>query len=250
MANTPNSVSIAFWTYVVPMTATRAMKLGLAGFVLLIFAVIGMYASGGFGNDFVIDALYKMRQMIVMGAVPVGAVLLSEIPLRDGITHKTLLYPLLGPVPRITLALVRIVTTALVLAIGAIILVTLVRFFLKQDFGMLPREILSVTLGSFAYMSLFSLVHLFNKRGLIFNLVVLFMFDLPAGRLPFSLRNISPSYHVGVIAGQEESMQLPISFGTVESSVLMSSVVLIGITVLFMSATAYFFKRKNLGDLC
>jgi hypothetical protein len=246
----PNPVSTAFWTYVIPMVATRAMRVGLVLFALFALAVVVLYASGAIVSEFMIDALYGMRHFLVMVAVPVGAVLLAEIPFRDGITHRTLLYPLLGPVPRTTLALVRVAVTGAVLALGTGLLLLLIRILLQDGLDFLPRELLAVALGSFAYVAVFTLIHLFNRRGLITGLVVVFLFDIPLGRVPFTLRNISPSYHVGVIAGQEESMQLPISFGMPETSLPMSVIVLVAIAVVFGVAAALGFKRKNLGELC
>jgi hypothetical protein len=250
MARSPHSISTAFWTFVIPMTATRAMRIGLVLFIGVVAVVLLLFMGGFLASGFVTEALYGMRFFVVMVALPVGAVLLSEIPIRDGITHKTLLYPLLGTVPRTTLALVRTAVTAVVLAAGASFLLLLIRVLLREDFGFLPREILAVTLGAFAYVALFGLMHLINRRGLIAGLVVVFFFDLPLGKLPFSLRNVSPSYHVGVIAEQDVSMQLPIAMGVPGSSVTLSAFILLGIAVAFGAATAWVFKRKGLGDLC
>ena len=121
---------------------------------------------------------------------------------------------------------------------------------LQDGFGFLPRELLSVTLGAFAYVTLFGFVHLYNRRGLITGLVVLFLFDIPLGRLPFSLRNISLSYHTGVIAEQQDSLQLPISLGMPATSVTMSALILLGIAIVFGAVIAAGFKRKDLGELC
>lgn len=250
MQGRPHPVSTAFWSYVIPMTATRAMRIGAVLFALTLIGVVVTSMAGFLSRDFVTNSLEGMRHFIVMLGLPVGAVLLSEIPIRDGMTHRTLLYPLLGPVPRTTLAVVRVCVTASVLAIGAGMLLLLIRLLLKDSLGPYPRELLSVTLGSFAYVAAFGLVHFINRRGLIAGLAILFLFDMPLGRLPFTLRNVSPSYHVGVIAGQEESMQLPVSFGMPESSVLMSSVVLIMIATICLVMVAAGFKRKDLGDLC
>jgi hypothetical protein len=250
MADRPNFVSTAFWTYVLPVTATRAMRIGLVLFFVFAATVVVLFASGAFASDFMIDALYGMRHFLVMVVVPVGAVLLAEIPIRDGITHRTLLYPLLGPVPRITLALVRVAVTGALLSLGSAALLVLIRFLLREDLDWLPRELLSVVLGSFAYVSLFAFIHLIARRGLIAGLVVFFIFDAPLGRLPFTLRNLSPSYHTGVVAGQQESMQLPISVGMPETSLITSSLVLVAIAVVFAAAVAIGFKRKNLGELC
>jgi hypothetical protein len=226
------------------------MRIGLVLFVLAAIGIVMLLATGLISSELMIDALYATRHFLVMVAVPVGAVLLSEIPIRDGITHRTLLYPLLGPASRLTLAVVRMATTAAVLAVGVGLLLVLVRALLRDGFDMLPRELLSVVLGAFAYVGLFGLIHLFNRRGLITGLALFFLFDAPLGRLPFTLRNISPSYHTGVIAGQEENLQLPIRFGMPDSSLLASSIVLVAIALIFGALVAVGFRRKNLGELC
>jgi len=232
------------------MIATRAMRIGIALCALFVLAAVAVFASGAVSSSFMSEALNSMRHFLVMVGVPVGAVLLSEIPIRDGITHRTLLYPLLGPVPRTTIAVVRVAVTGAVLALVTSVLLVLIRALLKEGFEFLPRELLAVTLGAFAYISLFGLIHLFNRRGLITGLAVLLIFDFPLGRLPFTLRNISPSYHMGVIANQAETMQLPISFGSPATSLTTSILVLLGIALLFGAAIAFAFKRKRLGDLC
>lgn len=250
MAGSPHPASIAFWTFLFPMIATRAMRIGLVLFVAFLAGLGLLFVSGFISSEFVTEGLLGMRQFLVMAGIPVAAVLLSEIPIRDGITHRTLLYPLLGPVPRTTLAVVRVLVIGAVLALGGSALMLLIRVLLQDGFAFLPRELLSVTLGSFAYVAMFGFVHLYNRRGLITGLVILFLFDIPLGKVPFTLRNISPSYHMGVIADQQMSMQLPISFGQPATSVTMSALILVGIAVVFGVAVAAGFKRKNLGELC
>jgi len=250
MPDARQTISIAFWTYVIPMTATRAMRVGLLLFGLFLLCVVCLFFGGVFVSDIVNDALLGMRHFLVMAGLPVGAVLLSEMPIRDGITHRTLLYPLLGPVPRTTLAAVRVLVTSATLAIGAGLALLLIRALLKEGLGFLPRELLAVSLGALAYVPLFGLVHLYNRRGLITNLSILFLFDIPLGRVPFSLRNISPSYHIGVIADQQDVLRLPVSLGLPPTSVTMSVIVLLSIAVVFGTALVFGFKRKNLGELC
>ncbi|MFQ5510791.1 MAG: hypothetical protein ACE5EO_02980 [Candidatus Krumholzibacteriia bacterium] len=250
MPNRPHPISTAFWTYLIPMTATRAMRIGLVFFVIFIAAVALLFMGGLISSWFGDHALRGMRHFLVMLMVPVGAVLLSEMPIRDGITHRTLLYPLLGPVPRATLAVVRIVVSSAILALAAGALLLLIRVLLRDGFGFLPRELLAVTLGASAYVPLFAFVHLYNRRGLVAGLAILFVFDMPLGTVPFSLRNLSPSYHVGVIASQQGTMKLPISFGHPDSSVALSALILFGIALVFMAAVAVGFSRKDLGELC
>ncbi len=40
MPNRPHPISTAFWTYVIPMIATRAMRIGLALFLLFIAGLV------------------------------------------------------------------------------------------------------------------------------------------------------------------------------------------------------------------
>jgi hypothetical protein len=250
MASTPHPITTAFWTYIIPMTSTRAWKFGIVLTVLFAVCVVLLYVLGFLASDYVSDALMGMRHFLIMVGVPVGAVILSEMPIRDGITHKTLLYPLLGPVSRTTLVVTRIVVTGAILAVGSSLMLLLIRALLGDGFGFFPRELLSVFLGSFVYVALFGFIHLYNRRGLIAGLVILFVFDKPLGMLPFSLRNISPSYHMGVISNQQEGMDLPIRIGAPASSEVVSVFVLLGILLVFSAAIAYGFKKKDLGDIC
>jgi hypothetical protein len=250
MAQAPNPITTAFWIYIIPMTSTRAFRIGLVLFLLFVACIVLFFMSGFLAPGFVKNALLGLQHFLIMIGLPVGAVLMSEIPIRDGITHRTLLYPLLGPIPRVTQAVVRVVVTGAILAVATGALLLLIRILLREGFDYFPREILAITLGAFAYVALFGLVHLFNRRGLIAGLAIFFLIDLPLGKVPFSIRNISPSYHVGVISGQEESYELPIMIGMPGTSLLLSSLILLAIGVVFGAMIAFGFKRKNLGELC
>jgi hypothetical protein len=244
------SVSIAFWTYVTPLVTTRSMRIGLALFGLFTAGLLGIFASGSLSESFMARTLQGARHFLIMLGLPVAAAVLSEMALRDGINHRTLLYPLLGPVPRTTLALVRTAVAGIVLGLGASVLLVLIRVLLQDGFQFLAREILALMLGAVAYMAMFGVLHLFNKRGLIVGLVILFFFDLPLGKVPFGIRNLSPSYHMGVIANQQEQMVLPVPLELPETSVLFSTALLAGLALIFSVAAAEVFRRKNLGELC
>jgi hypothetical protein len=250
MSNNPNPLVTAFWIYIIPMTSTRAFRIGLALFLLSIAAIVLFFMSGFLASDIVTSALIGMQHFLLMIGLPVGALIMAEIPIRDGITHRTLLYPLLGPIPRVTHALVRVTVTSLILAFAIACLLLLIRIMLKEGFEMFPRELLSIALGSLTYVALFGLIHLVNRRGLISGLAIFFLVDLPLGKVPFDIRNISPSYHMGVISGQEETYDLPIIVGMPSTSVMISALILIAIAVVFGALIAIGFKRKNLGELC
>ena len=243
-------ISIAFWTYVTPMAATRAVRIGLVLFAAALGGLILLFVSGIFSDSLRAGALLATRRGLVTVGLPVAAAVLSEVSLRDGIQHRTLLYPLLGPVPRVTLALVRTLVTAVVLAVAMVVLLLLVGVLLGDLQGFLSREAAAVALGAAAYVGLFGFLHLVLRRGLIGGLALLFLIDLPLGKVPFAIRNLSPSYHVGVIARQGDEFVLPIQLALPDSSPVFSSVVLVLIAAVTVAATAFVFRRKNLGEIC
>jgi hypothetical protein len=240
---------IAFWTYVLPMMSLRAIRIGLfllLGLVGLVALAIGL---GAISKDATDAMLLALRGFVVFPGVPIGAILLSEMPLRDGIRHRTLLYPLLGPVPRPLLAVVRTLATGGVLAIGAVLGYLLLYVFLRE--GNVGRDVLAVTLGSIAYVSVFGLVHLVSDRGLTAGLAVFALLDWPIGLLPLQLRNVSVSYHLKVIADRDTIMQLPISIGLLPAqSLALSCVLILALGAVFLALTAYLFQRRNLGEIC
>ena len=160
-------ISIAFWTYLLPITSTRAFRVGIVIFLLFI-GVIGLgFMIGFFASNASEAMLSGLRMFLVVPGLPVAAILFSEMALRDGIRQRTLLYPLLGPVPRTTMAVVRTLVTAALLVIGLSLLLLVVFALQRGEGGFPARELMAVLLGSFAYMGLFGLVHLVSRRGLI-----------------------------------------------------------------------------------
>lgn len=239
---------IAFWTYVLPMTSLRAIRIG----VLLLLGLVGLVALaialGAISKDATDAMLLALRGFVVFPGVPIGAILLSEMPIRDGIRHRTLLYPLLGPVPRPLLAIVRTLATGGVLAVGGVLAYVLLYVFLRE--GNIGRDLLAVTLGSISYVAVFGLVHLLSDRGLMGGLAVFVLFDWPIGLLPLQLRNLSISYHLKVIADRDTIMQLPFSVGLPSQSLPLSCVLILVLGAVFLGITAFLFQRRNLGEIC
>ncbi len=214
------------------------------GAIGLVFTLQHLF-PGPFGN-----ALSSLRLALIVPGVPLAALLMSEMALRDGITQRTLLYSLLGPAPRTTLALVRTAVTAVILALGVSALLVLTRLLEGASFAPLPREILGVTLGSFAYVALFGAIHLLVRRGLVAGLVLFFLLDRPLAQLPFTLRRLSPSYHLSVIADRVLEFHFPITVQPPEPSMPAAILVLAGMSVVFLALGAWLFARKSLGELC
>lgn len=244
------SAAIAFRAYLAPMLATRGFKLSiLFGFIYIGLAglamVLGEIAPGMFSG-----ALEAIRLSLIVPGIPVAAVLFGEMPLRDGIRQRTLLYQLLGPAPRGVLAVVRTLMTTALLVLGACLLMLATRILSGEGLEGYPREILAILLGAFAYTGLFGLIHVANRRGLIGGLAFYFVLDQPLAQIPFALRRLSPSYHLSVLADRVIEIHLPVTVTPPEPSMIVSSLVLVGIGAVATAATAVLFTRKSLGELC
>jgi len=244
------AAAVALRTYLLPMTSTRAFRIGALGFLLTAGLVVLAVLVKPLADFLARSSLDHLRKGVVLPGVPLAALLLSEIPLRDGIRHRTLLYPLLGPVSRPVLASVRTSATAVLCALSLTALVLIVRMVQGGATEPLGGELVAIWLGSAAYVGLFGLIHLLSRRGLLVGLAFYGLLDDPLGRLPFALRNLSPSFHLRVLAHQETQIELPISFSPPESSAVLSVAILAGLAVLLLGVTAALFTRKPLGELC
>jgi hypothetical protein len=240
------AISSAFWGYLLPIASARALKLsGLSGFI--VFGLAWLLHSLGVIGD---GSLSDLIDFIVLPGIPVIAALMAEMPVRDGITHRTLLYPLLGPPDRPTLLLVRTACTMGLQILGSIALLAGLFAIRGGPYASLPRYALAATLGSIGYLGLFGLVHLVARRGLIVCLALFAIFDHNLGRLPFALHSLAPSFHLGVLTDRNDFLDLPIALDVPEGWVPGSAAVLLitGLVTALLSATL--FARKNVGEIC
>jgi len=251
------ATELALRAYLIPLTRTRAFVIGVVltvlflGLTALAFALGAMGAiTGALPASITQDMIRSQRLFILAPGIAIGAILLGELPLREGIRHRTLLYPLLGPVPRMTLAAVRILATGALLALGASAVTTILFLVGGGGGDSLVRQILAVTLGSFAFMAIFSFIHTLVKRGLMGGLMFLFLLDVPLAMLPFGLRKLSVTFQLRAIAGKQVDMELPVQIAAPEGSLWMGVLVLSVITVVFTYLAARIFKSQRLGELC
>jgi hypothetical protein len=240
------NLNIAFQSCLAPMASARAIKIALIISILFLAVVITGRVLGFVDAD----DLANLRAIALIPGLPIAAIILSEMALRDGISHKTLLYPLLGPVSRPALALVRTLVTALILIVGMTLVLLILHFLRSAGWSSFPREFYSVLLGALAYTGAFSIIHLFTKRGMIISLALYFIFDHFIGQIPFSLRNMVPSYHLRILTNLEETFQLPIPISLDSGTAGEASIYLLIMAVIGYGLTAYIFSKKNLGELC
>ncbi len=232
--------------YLLPLASARAVRV-VAMLVILLFALVLAGHMLGFLSA---RTLLDLRRGIVMPGVPIAAALLSEISLREGITQRTLLYTLFGPVSRDALAIGRTALTALLLALGAMMTSLLLQLVARVSSEGLARELVAMFFASFAYVGLFGLLHLVSNRGLVSAITLYSIFDDPLGRLPFSMRLLAPSFHVRTISGIDSTFKLPIDVDAAESTPVLSAVVLVLVAAAAIYVTALLFRRKPLGELC
>ncbi len=237
---------IALRSYLAPLWAARALRRSLlcAGIILLL-----LLAAKQIG--YVPDQVFReLRRFIILPGLPLFAALLSELALRDGITYRTLLYPLLGPVSRSGLAIVRTLATGLLLFLIAGTLLTAVVFIGGMPKGDLPRELFGLLLAAPPYIALAGLFHLFNRRGAILFIAGFMIFDYPISHLPFSFRNIAPSYHLGSLTGHLNTMSLPLQVPLVGQSTFVSALFLVALAAVATFLCAWVFSRRRLTNLC
>jgi hypothetical protein len=237
---------IAWRTYLAPLATLRAARIGVPIVLFLIAAVAALRFSGLIKPD----TLRDLQHFVILPGIPLFAALLGEMALRDGITQRTLLYPLLGPVPRGTLATVRTAATAALLAVASIALLIVLRLIAGGPWTNIMRELVAVVLAAFAYTSLAGIVHLVSPRGLILSLALYGIFDYPLGRLPISLRVLAPSHHVRTLADISDPFSIPISVHVAAASPAGSAVVLVIIVLVALVAGAVIFTNKKLAELC
>lgn len=241
---------IALWTYLIPLASTRAFRIGFL-ITLLFLGMLGISVLlRSVSEVFASFSLQGLGAWIIVPGVPLFAILLSEMPIRDGIRQRTLLYPLLGPASRNMLALVRTGATVVLLAAGASAMVILIRVLYGSGLGPLPAELLGIWLGAAVYVPLFGVFHLITRWGLIAGLIFYALMELLA-RLPFELRNLSPAFHVRVLSDQVVEIEnLPIPIQAPPTSMVISVIVLLVLAAVLAGAGGFLFARKDVGELC
>jgi len=237
---------IAARTLLATLWASRATKVLLV-FSMAMLAVVGLGTRVHWIHP---SAVGSLRTTLLVPGLAIAAVLVAELPIRDGLAHRTLLYPLLGPVSRPVLALVRTLVTALLLAGGMGLLVVLLGIIAGVPDAGLGRELAAIVLGSLCYVGVFGLLHAVTRYGLVSGLGLALLADYPLCKVPFSIRNLAPATHVGKLAGLDlvdlHGLPLPVP----ETSLGLSLGVLVVVATLGVALTAMRFSRMNLEELC
>lgn len=246
--------AVALDAYMMPLLSTRAARIGILLFVLMLLLIGGMAVVAAMlgqrlPEDFIGKAMGGTREFFFIPGLPIAALLFSEIPIRDGLRQRTLLYSLLTRVPRSTLAVTRTLATGVLLGVGGFVLVLATRLVDGSSLAPLPREALAQMWSGLAFVSAFGLGHLYSKRGLFVGLGFMFL-DGALARVPFEIRKCSLTYHIRVLADLRVDMELPVSITPPPDSFFLSATVPVFLCVLFTAVTAWRFRVKNLPELC
>lgn len=197
--------------------------------------------------------IVQLRRQGLTRVIPLAALLLSDIPIRRPLRDRTLIHHILGPVPRVTLAVVRsgIVAAALGAVSAAIIL--LFGLVTRAGVGVSLADAFVALLTAWAYVGLGSMVYAWTRRGFLFGLCVLVFIDFPLSTVPFALRNLAPSAHVAMASGRLPMGDWGSALGTFVAPAgpaWVSVVVLVGIGAVGMFVAANRFRRMSLAELC
>ncbi|NUN14143.1 MAG: hypothetical protein HUU55_10965 [Myxococcales bacterium] len=237
---------VAIRTQFQTLAATRGTRALFYGSIVGIGAVLVGVLAGQLPAHTITD----LRVFALIPGVAVTSVLVAEVPIRDGLSRRTLLHLLLGPVDRFVLAIVRTLLCSVLVFVflGAVQLTLALAAGLGVDVTL--RELLACLLGSLAYMSVFSLVHLYTKHGLVTGLIVYLAADHFIGQVPFALRQIALSAHVANIAGHEHAITIGGLLATENMSITGSIVLLVVVAVLCFGLMARAFSKRDLAELC
>ena len=234
--------AIAWRTQRISLLASSKTRRGLILYALAL--ALGLVLTLFVGNA---DG-ESVQRMILTYLLPLLSLLMAESITREGMTQRTLLYPLLGPVPRGVLAgarlLVMVALTFMLLALPMLLLGW-------EGLRAALWALLALGLGAYFYIGLAALVHGFTRRGLIAGLAFFWIFDLQLARIPLGLRQLAPLSHVWTVAGLDK---LPNPFGlplaAPESSLAFSMLYLFGLGSVFTLLSVAHFSRLELGELC
>jgi hypothetical protein len=246
---TANQLGIALRTYLLPLPWMRSFRLSVGGvaFIYLVAMVIRVIGRSRAGEEG--ELSFELAKALLMPGVPIFALLISELPLREGIRHRTLLYPLLGPASRDAIALARSAATAVLFGAVFAVLVGGVDLIGGMAVDELGAPLLAAFLGGMTYTAVFGFLQLLVSRGLAAGLLWYFLFDEPIAKIPFELCRLSVAYHVRVLGHDHEFFGIPVSDFPAEQPVV-SALVLVVITALALAATVALFRRRNLEELC
>lgn len=196
------------------------------------------------------DTFSTLRLSLIGVGVPIAAIVMAEIPLRDGMTHRTLLLSMLSPVSRGQLfvarhALVLMVLFALFAGLGTVL--QLLGGFEGSAWGM---DLVAIACGLWCYLGIWGLISLLTKHALALGLAVFLLADYQLARFPLGLRNAAPVAHVQNLLGvvEVETLGLPVKVQAPEAWV--SALVLLLLGALCFAVAALAFRRRSLAELC
>ena len=214
-------------------------------FVGVTLAFVGAYLGGFFTESQVLD----LRNWALLPGVPLLALALSDLPLKEPHRQKTLLYLVVSPVGRSVLATVRTLGCAL-LVMGGLCLIVLGLSLCTQRWSpLIATQLGAIAVGSVFYMCFFGLFQLLFRRGIFAGVLFYFLLDIPLARLPAELCMLAPSWHVRVLGGSFFLRELPRVEGLEPSPIISVFCLLIGALTCW-ALTLAVFSRKDLGDLC
>jgi hypothetical protein len=248
MQSTGSPRAIAARAFVASLAQSRSSRrrFWVGGLALLVLAGAASLADLGGASSTV------LRRQVLVPGVPVLALLLGDLALRDGLQQKTLLHDLLGPVPRSTLALVRGGITAVLAGLLALVVAASFGVATLSRPEAIAREALAAALGGFAYAGISVALHTFLRRAFIAGLLGLFLVDILLGALPLALRNAAPSAHLLLLAGYSPANgigEVALPFAVAAPSAWLSIAVLVSAGTAGLLLAAWRFARMDLPEL-
>lgn len=172
--------------------------LGPAGLAWLV-RVIGMHTPPRFRMEaFAVLIGFALHQAVV----PLVAMLLGSGLVRREVELKTLPYLFSGPTPRWAVLLGKFLAVAVLTSLlggGAYLLSHTLYFVFRlpaDHWEVAPIFLLTTTLGSLAYLSVFALLGVLLKRGLVVGVAYTLLLELILSNIPAVVKGTSITFHL------------------------------------------------------
>ncbi|MEQ1933901.1 MAG: ABC transporter permease subunit [Fimbriimonadaceae bacterium] len=203
------------------------------------------------------DNYPQLSGALIFKFLPLIATIFSTTVLAQEVEQKTIVYLLTRPVQRYQMILMRTLAAITVTAILGIIAAICVSFaakggsFLSNE--LLYRDFKGIIIGSAAYCSLFVFISLLLNRALVACLLYAFGWELMIPNMQGSMYQLSIASHIEAICERPQPATgsnpvtsfLSGSFGTNLLTPSTSWMVLIGLTVVMLGLSMFWFMRSE-----
>lgn len=170
---------------------------------LVIFAIAKIFLYVWPSQDLT-QSYSMLSSLLIFRVLPLASAIFSSAVIGQEIEQKTIVYLLTRPIERWKLVLLRLLASALAVAIISTATMTLVSAAVYGNplsNAQFTRDLIAIIIGSLAYGSLFVFVTLLlNKAAMVVCLLFAFAWETAVPSMPGSMSALSVSSYLSAIA--------------------------------------------------